>query len=98
MYTPDTRTDQQKIDSLLEQYSHETNIEISHNNNEDIETKLASLKGQEMKSNEKTDGDNIPEASDSEEEVDKITKKVFMSFMRINCIFKVIVNIHIVEK
>lgn len=75
MFVADTRTDQQKISSLLEQYSHETSLELSHNNHEDIEERLAALKGQEMTRTERT-GDNIPVASDSEEEVDKITEKV----------------------
>lgn len=71
---PDTRTDQQKIDSLLEQFSSEQEIKQSHNPLGDIETRLATLKDQSVKNNEERDINN---GSDSEEEVGRITKKVY---------------------
>lgn len=75
LFLPDSRTDQQKIDSLLEQYSKEQEIEQTHNPLEGIEARLATLKDQTVKNNEERDNSN---ASDSEQEVDRITKKVNM--------------------
>lgn len=76
VYTPDTRTDHQRVDSLLEQFMNERDIELSHNPQEDIEARLATLREQGVRPNEGQYISNLHDSSGSEEEVDKITKKV----------------------
>lgn len=77
LFIPDTRTDQQKVDSLLEQFTREQDIELAHDSHEDIEVRLGRLKGQELKSEEDSSKSDL---YDSEEEVEKITKKVHTLF------------------
>lgn len=76
LYIPDTRTDLQKIDSLLEQFVNERDIELAHNPQEDIEVRLATLRGRGVKPNEGPYISNLHDSSGSEEEMDRITKKV----------------------
>ncbi|XP_018573423.1 abscission/NoCut checkpoint regulator [Anoplophora glabripennis] len=76
VYAADTRTDQQKADSLLEQFMNERDIELSHNPQEDIEARLATLREQGVRPNEGQYISNLHDSSGSEEEVDKITKKI----------------------
>lgn len=76
-YTPpDTRTDQQKTDSLLEQFINEREIEFSHNAQNEIEARLATLREQGVRPNEGRYISDLHDSTSSEEEVDKITKKV----------------------
>lgn len=76
MFTPDTRTDQQKADSLLQQFTKERDIELCYNPQEDIEVRLATLREQGVRPNEGQYISNLHDSSGSDEEVDKITKKV----------------------
>lgn len=79
LYTPpDTRTDQQKADSLLEQFHNERDIEFSHNAQNEIEARLASLREKGVRPNENRYISDLHDSASSEEEVDKITKKVLV--------------------
>ncbi|XP_048525782.1 abscission/NoCut checkpoint regulator isoform X1 [Dendroctonus ponderosae] len=73
LFMPDMRTDQEKADALLEQYTFEQAIGSLHQNHEDLSQRLAALKGEELKSlpKERTSSD-----SDSENEVERITKRM----------------------
>lgn len=73
---PDTRSDQQKADALLEQFVSEREIELAQNPQEGIEARLASLRGQGIRPNENAYISNLHDSSSSEEEVDKIARKV----------------------
>ncbi|XP_044265854.1 abscission/NoCut checkpoint regulator isoform X2 [Tribolium madens] len=75
LFPVDSRTEQQKADSLLEQFVNERDIELAHNPQEEIEARLATLRGQGVKPNEGPYISNLHDSS-SEEEVDKITKKI----------------------
>lgn len=85
VYIPDTRTDQQKTDSLLEQFMNERDIELAHNPQEDIEARLATLREQGVRPNEGPYISNLHDSSGSEDEVDRITKKV-RKFLKCNCL------------
>ncbi|KAJ8977963.1 hypothetical protein NQ317_008155 [Molorchus minor] len=76
LYTPDNRTDQQKANSLLEQFVNERDIELSHNPQEEIEARLATLRERGVRPNEGSYISNLHDSSGSEEEMDKITKKI----------------------
>lgn len=78
----DTRTDQEKVDAILEQFMNEREIELAHNPQTEIEARLASLREQGVRPNEGPYISNLHDSSSSEEEADKITKKVccFISF------------------
>ncbi|XP_056640788.1 abscission/NoCut checkpoint regulator [Diorhabda sublineata] len=76
LYTVDLRTDREKADSLLEQFMSERDIELSHQNLEDIETRVAALREKGVRPNEGTYIKNLHDSGGSEEEVDKITKKI----------------------
>jgi hypothetical protein len=76
LFTIDTRTDQQKADSLLEQFVSERDIELAHNPQDEIEARLATLREQGVRPNEGPYISNLHDSSSSEEEMDKITKKV----------------------
>lgn len=73
LFMPDMRSEQEKADALLEQYASEQAINSLHQNHEDLSQRLAALKGEEMKGTptERTSSD-----SDSENEVERITKRV----------------------
>lgn len=49
---------------------------MAHNQHEDIEDRLATLKGQEQKSGDNSNKANLDDDYNSEEEVERITKKV----------------------
>lgn len=74
----DTRTDQQKADALLEQFLSERDIELAHNPQEEIEARLATLREKGVRPNEGPYISNLHDSSGSEEDVDKITKKVVL--------------------
>ncbi|EFA06685.2 abscission/NoCut checkpoint regulator isoform X2 [Tribolium castaneum] len=76
LFQVDSRTDQQKADSLLEQFVNERDIELAHNPQEEIEARLATLREQGVRPNEGPYISNLHDSSSSEEEVDKITKKI----------------------
>lgn len=77
MYAPpDTRTDQQKADSLLEQFVNERDIEFSQNAQNEIEARLATLREKGVRPNESRYISDLHDSTSSEEELDKITKKV----------------------
>ncbi|XP_072391917.1 abscission/NoCut checkpoint regulator [Diabrotica undecimpunctata] len=76
VYTVDTRTDQEKADSLLEQFVNERDIELSHQNLDGIEARVAALREQGVRPNEGPYMQNLHDSSGSEEEVDKVTKKI----------------------
>lgn len=62
---------------MLEKFVNERDIELAHNPQEEIEARLARLREQGVRPNEGTYISNLHEsASSSEDEVDKITKKV----------------------
>lgn len=71
--------------SLLEQYTSEHGIDSSRQSQDDLAQRLANLKGEEHKENRigATNGD-----SDSEEEIDCITKKVTLFFLYKYLLFK----------
>ncbi|XP_050305530.1 abscission/NoCut checkpoint regulator [Anthonomus grandis grandis] len=69
---PDTRSEQEKVDSLLEQFSSQQGIDAAYKPHDDLAQRLATLKGEEHKEN-KID---YMEESDSEDEVDRITQKI----------------------
>ncbi|RZC36725.1 zinc finger FYVE domain-containing protein 19, partial [Asbolus verrucosus] len=75
LFAVDTRTDQQKADSLLEQFVSERDIELAHNPQDEIEARLATLREQGVRPNEGPYISNLHDSSSSEEDVDKITKK-----------------------
>lgn len=79
--TTDTRTDQQKVDGILEQFTNERDIELAHNPQEEIEARLASLREKGVRPNEGPYISNLHDSgSSSEEEMDRISKKVFLQF------------------
>lgn len=63
----------------MEQFSSERDIELSHNPQDDIEARLKALRDQGIRPNEGTYISNLHDSSGSEEEVDKITKKVIIN-------------------
>jgi len=73
LFLPDTRSEREKVNSLLEQYASEQDIKIAHQSHDDLGQRLATLKGEEYKKN---NIDSDMEESDSEEDVDKIRKKI----------------------
>lgn len=75
-FLPDTRTDQQKTDALLEQFINERDIELAHNPQEEIEARIATLREQGVRPNQNSYMSNLHDSSSSEEDVDKITRKV----------------------
>lgn len=74
-------TDQQKVDNLLEQFVNERDIEFSHNPQEEIEARLATLREKGVRPNEGPYVSNLHDSSSSEEEMERITKKVFNSIL-----------------
>lgn len=72
----DSRTDQQRTDDLLEQFSNEREIELACNPEEGIEARIASLRERGVRPNENSYMSNLHDSSSSEDEVDKITRKV----------------------
>jgi len=73
----DTRTDAEKADNLLEMFSVERDIELSQNPQDEIEARLAVLREKGIRPNEgKYVKDLHDSSSSSEDEVDKITKKI----------------------
>lgn len=74
--TVDSRTNQEKVDGLLEQYTSERDIELQHNPQEEIEARLATLREQGVRPNEGPYMSNLHDSDDSEEEIGKISKKV----------------------
>lgn len=75
-FAPDTRTEQEKTDMLLEQFLGERDIELSHDPQSEIESRIAVLRKDGVKPNEGPYISNLHDSSSSDEEVDKITKKV----------------------
>ncbi|VEN60007.1 unnamed protein product [Callosobruchus maculatus] len=84
LYPADSRSDSKRVDSLLEQYVTEKDIELSKNDGavEEIEARLATLREQGVRPNEgpyvRQLHDDLPEeGTDSEEqEVDKLTRRI----------------------
>lgn len=76
MVAPDTRTDQEKVDSLLEMFMKEREIDLAQNPEGEIVARLASLRDQGVRPNEGSYLKNLHDSSGSEEEVDRITRKV----------------------
>ncbi|XP_066262293.1 abscission/NoCut checkpoint regulator [Euwallacea similis] len=72
LFTLDLRSDQEKADSLMEQYSNQQGIDASYQSHDDIGQRLAVLKGEDYKKNEVSSDEEL----DSEAEVDQITKKI----------------------
>ncbi|XP_022913088.1 abscission/NoCut checkpoint regulator [Onthophagus taurus] len=74
----DFRTDEQKVDAYLEMFTAERDIELAQNPEEELEARLATLRGQGVRPNENSYISNLHDdsSSDSEEEVGKITKKI----------------------
>lgn len=73
-YAPDMRSDQEKVDSLLEEFGSEININKFYDPSNDLIQRLVALKGEKTKEPEPKityDAD-----IDSEEEIDKITRKI----------------------
>ncbi|KAF5275213.1 hypothetical protein FQR65_LT04247 [Abscondita terminalis] len=71
----ETRSDQEQVDNLLDMFVKERDIELAHNPEEGIEARLATLRGQGVRPNEGAYIANLHD-SGSDEEVDKITKKI----------------------
>ncbi|CAG9863797.1 unnamed protein product [Phyllotreta striolata] len=77
LFVKDTRTDQEKVDTLLEQFMTEKDIELRHAQNlEGIEARVAALREQGIRPNEGQFIKNLHDSSGSEEEIDNITKKI----------------------
>ncbi|XP_019877415.2 abscission/NoCut checkpoint regulator [Aethina tumida] len=76
IYTNDSRTDNQKVDSLLEEFITERDIELAHDPQEEIEARLATLREKGVRPNEGPYISNLHDSGSSEEEIDKITKKI----------------------
>lgn len=76
VFTADTRTDQEKVDSILEMFVKERDIELAHNPEEGIEARLATLRGQGVRPNEGAYISNLHDSGSDDDEVDKITKKI----------------------
>lgn len=68
-----------KPDILLEQFLGEKHIELSQDVQGEIESRLAVLRKDGVKPNEGTYISNLHDSSGSDEDVDKITKKVFFA-------------------
>ncbi|KAK4884333.1 hypothetical protein RN001_000604 [Aquatica leii] len=73
--TTETKSDQEQVDSLLEMFVKERDIELAHNPEEGIVARLATLRGQGVRPNEGAYITNLHD-SGSDDEVDKITKKI----------------------
>ncbi|KAF5274363.1 hypothetical protein FQA39_LY07243 [Lamprigera yunnana] len=71
----ETRSEQEQVDSMLEMFTKERDIELAKNPEEGIEARLATLRGQGVRPNEGSYISNLHD-SGSDEEVDKITKKI----------------------
>lgn len=72
VFLPDTRSDQEKADALLQQYTSETEIQTSHESHDDLAQRLSTLKGEEYKKN----NPDLDDEPDSEEEIERINKKI----------------------
>lgn len=64
------------MDSLLEEFITERDIELAHDPQEEIEARLATLREKGVRPNEGPYISNLHDSGSSEEEIDKITKKV----------------------
>lgn len=71
-----TKETPQTADSLLEQFINEEDIELSHNPQEGIEARLATLREQGVRPNEGPYISNLHDSGSSEEEINKITRKI----------------------
>lgn len=76
VFMADTRTDQEKVDSILEMFIKERDIELAHNPEEGIEARLATLRGQGVRPNEGAYISNLHDSGSDDDEVDKIAKKI----------------------
>ncbi|CAH0550774.1 unnamed protein product [Brassicogethes aeneus] len=76
LFTNDTRSEQQRVDSLLDQFVNEREIELAYNPQEEIEARLATLREKGVRPNEGPYIANLHDSGSSEEELDKITKKI----------------------
>ncbi|CAH1961838.1 unnamed protein product [Acanthoscelides obtectus] len=83
LYPTDSRSDPEKVDSLLEQFVKEKEIEITKDPTlEGIEARLATLRDQGVRPNEGPyvrelhDGGSDEESGNEEREVDKLTRKI----------------------
>ncbi|XP_017768176.1 PREDICTED: abscission/NoCut checkpoint regulator [Nicrophorus vespilloides] len=77
VFAKDLRSDQEKADSLLEQFLTERDIELAQNPQLEIEARLASLREKGVRPNESSFIKNLHDSGgSSEDEVDKITKKI----------------------
>lgn len=72
----DARTDRERVDSLLEMFMKEREIDLAQDPEGDIVARLASLRDQGVRPNEGAYLKNLHDSSGSEEEVDRITRKV----------------------
>lgn len=77
-FTKDTRTDVQQADALLEEFMNERDIELAQNPQNQIEARIANLRGMGVRPNEGSYIANLHDSSQSsdEDEVDKITRKI----------------------
>ncbi|XP_076268715.1 abscission/NoCut checkpoint regulator isoform X1 [Rhynchophorus ferrugineus] len=73
-FPPDTKTEQEKVESLLEQLGAEQSIEQTHSYTDNLAKRLATLKGEEHRDQAKSN--DIEDEIDSEEEIHNITKKI----------------------
>lgn len=91
VFALDTRSDQQKADGLLDYFTSEREIELAHNPQGEIEARLASLREQGVRPNEGPYISNLHDSSSSEEEVDRITKKVFIYNKKSSYLHKILI-------
>lgn len=79
----DNRSDQQKVDAMLEQFVNEREIHLAHNAEDELEARIATLREKGVRPNEGAYVSNLHDDG-SDEEVDKITRKA----SKIPCIIK----------
>lgn len=74
----DQRSDQQKVDALLEQYASERDIELAHDPSSEIEARIASLRDAGVQPNTTAYLTQLHDidSSDEETQIDKITRKI----------------------
>lgn len=71
----------------MEQFINEKDIELAHNPQNEIEARLASLREQGVRPNEGPYISNLHDSSGSDDEVDKITKKVSIILFILKILF-----------
>lgn len=79
-------SDHEKVDNLLERFVKERDIEFANNPQQEIEARLATLRQSGVRPNENQFINELHDSSsDSEDDVDKITRKVKDVCLRLVC-------------